>query len=172
MRSPAEKQLDLTADYLRELLCYDSETGIFTWRETRHWRAIKGEEAGTCAHPRGYRTIRINYKAYLAHRLAWLYVHGEWPSHEIDHINRKTADNALKNLRHCTHQQNRWNGAVRKQNGLGERHIYRRENGFRVKFLKGRKQIYNKQFKSLELAIVARDAVSKQLFGDYSPVLR
>lgn len=172
MRVSADKQASLTADSLREMLCYDSETGIFTWRETRHWRALKGTVAGGCSHQRGYRAIRINYRSYLAHRLAWLYVYGEWPSKEVDHINGDTADNSIKNLRQCTRQQNCWNGTVRDQNGVGERHIYRRGNSFRVKFLKNKKYLYNRQFKTLERAIAERNAVSKQLFGDYSPVLR
>lgn len=172
MRISVTKQAILTAENLRELLCYDPETGIFTWRNTRHWRSVEGTQAGGCSHERGYRIIRLNYQAYLAHRLAWLYVYGVWPSQEVDHINGKPDDNSISNLRQCTHQQNCWNGAVREQNGVGERHIYRRGNSYRVKFLSGKKYLYNKQFKNLDQAIAMRDAVSKQLFGDYSPVLR
>ena len=42
--------------------------------------------------------ICIDYRRYYAHRLAWFYVHGEWPK-VVDHWNGKRDDNRLENLR-------------------------------------------------------------------------
>jgi hypothetical protein len=73
----------------------------------------------------GYRQIKINGKYHSASRLAWFYVHGEWPESQIDHINRIRDDNRLCNLRCVTHRENCLNrtyaksvmrGTVRKRN--------------------------------------------------------
>ena len=87
----------LTAERLREQLRYDAETGVFTRRVGRgHARA--GDMAGT-VHRTGYVRISIDGGKYTAHHLAWLYVHGVWPSDQIEHINRKRSDNRLVDLK-------------------------------------------------------------------------
>ena len=82
---------------MKELLHYDPETGVFVWREWRGGTAFAGTEAGRLA--RGYVGISVDKRRYPAHRLAWLYVTGEWPPQEIDHINGHRADNRWSNLR-------------------------------------------------------------------------
>ena len=94
----------LTAARLRELLSYDPETGIFTWRVNRGGKALAGTTAGSInpassGRSRGYVVIGMAGKLHKAHRLAWLYVHGTWPVSEIDHRNRARADNRIANLR-------------------------------------------------------------------------
>ena len=106
----------LTQDRLKELLHYDPETGVFTRRVS-----AGGKKAGSIAgadHNMGYRQISIGGKLYLAHRLAWLYVHGEWPGVCIDHINQVKNDNRIANLRDVpwgVNQENR----TRKANKSG-----------------------------------------------------
>lgn len=36
-------------------------------------------------------------------------MHGEWPKHVLDHINRDTLDNRIDNLREATQRQNSQN---------------------------------------------------------------
>jgi hypothetical protein len=96
--------MTLTVERLRELLTYDPETGELRWRVTRR-RAAKGSLAGTL-NRNGYRNIEVEQRCYKAHRLAWLYVTGEWPKETIDHINCKRDDNRWANLRQATTAEN------------------------------------------------------------------
>ncbi len=98
----------ISADRLKELLCYDQQTGIFTWNKSR-FKCRPGDVAGDNSHRKGYIQIRLDYKKYYAHRLAWLFVHGTWPSGVIDHINGITSDNRIANLRDVTQGANRQN---------------------------------------------------------------
>lgn len=167
------KERELTAARLRELLSYDPETGIFRWSQERRRRVMAGDIAGTTSHRRGYRIICLDYRKYLAHRLAWLYVYGEWPQGEIDHINGYTDNNSIGNLRLASRQQNNWNKrAVRSDSKLGIRNIVPRGKSFRVQILSGRKRVYLKTFKTLEKAIAMRDVQLAALRGTFSPEIR
>lgn len=97
----------LTAERVRELLHYDPETGVFTWRVNRGGGIKAGDIAGAIK-PKGYRIIWIAGN-HRAHRLAWLYVHGTWPKDQIDHINHIKDDNRIANLREVTNGQNMQN---------------------------------------------------------------
>ena len=109
---------ELTAERVRELLDYDQETGRFTRRRSQG-RGAKGQVPGS-RHQHGYIVIRIDRKAYLAHRLAWLVAYGEWPKEEIDHINGVRDDNRITNLRDVSRRTNRENARVpRSTNRVG-----------------------------------------------------
>lgn len=95
----------LTPERLRELLHYDPDAGSFIWIKTNTNRLKAGEPAGTVDRA-GYLRIMVDGVRYGANRLAWLYVTGEWPSGEIDHINRDPSDNRLGNLRDVPHVVN------------------------------------------------------------------
>lgn len=95
----------ITAERAREVLDYDPETGVFVWRATLSNRARIGMTAGT-VHPNGYRYVSVDGTRNLAHRLAWLYVTGEWPGSLIDHIDTNQQNNAFANLRLATYKMN------------------------------------------------------------------
>jgi hypothetical protein len=107
----------ITAEHLRELLHYDPETGVFTWIMRGPGRRLCGTVGSV--NPLGYQRIAINRRYYQAHRLAWLYVHGEWPVGDIDHINGDPGDNRIANLRPATRSQNLANSKRRKNNTSG-----------------------------------------------------
>ena len=106
----------LTADRVRELLSYNPDSGVFTWRVSRPGRKA-GSLAGT-PDGRGYWRISVDDKSYRAHRLAWLWVHGTWPV-EIDHKNQIKTDNRIDNLRPVTRAQNQQNRPRFKNNTSG-----------------------------------------------------
>lgn len=96
-------------EFLMERLSYCQETGHFTWLVNgRGINRKVGLRAGRI-NGYGYLVIKVSGRTLLAHRLAWLFVTGSWPTAEMDHINRVRDDNRFCNLREATIAQNRQN---------------------------------------------------------------
>lgn len=92
-----------TAKRLHELLSYDGETGLFTWRISQGC-VKKGDIAG--CYSAGYTVISIDKSTFMAHVLAWFYKYGEWPKKLIDHKNTIKSDNRITNLREASYSLN------------------------------------------------------------------
>lgn len=103
---------------LLELLSYNPETGLFTWRESRT-NGIRENSLAGSKHNSGYITISVDGVPYQAHRLAWFYIYAEWPIGELDHINRERADNRVSNLRNISKAGNQYNIGLPKHNRSG-----------------------------------------------------
>ena len=89
--------MTLTTERLRHVLSYDQDTGVFTNRIRRGVCEV-GKVVGT-VNKDGHLRIRLDFKRYFAHRLAWFYVTGEWPENQIDHIDGDPGNNRFANLR-------------------------------------------------------------------------
>lgn len=96
---------ELSLERLKELLEYDPETGLFRRIKAIATRTKIGDLAGSIGN-HGYVEIYVQGKLYLAHRLAWFYMTGNWPN-EINHINEAKADNRFCNLQNVTSAQNK-----------------------------------------------------------------
>ncbi|TBW96672.1 HNH endonuclease signature motif containing protein [Xanthomonas citri] len=115
---------------LAKVICYDPETGIFTNRVTRNSCAKAGDVTGCRNRHTGYLVIRFHRKLYLAHRLAWLFVHGDDPGElDIDHMNGDQGDNRITNLRLATRRQNLLNSKRAVTNTTGFKGVVRRQRG-------------------------------------------
>lgn len=112
----------ITIERLRELLSYDPETGALTWLKRTSNRIRVGDAAGTHNKTLGYLQVSVDGVRTYAHRLAWFYVHQEWPE-EIDHINGIRSDNRLCNLRPATKKQNCENRVASQKNKSGYRGV-------------------------------------------------
>lgn len=126
-----------SADLLRQILEYDSTTGIFTWKRRSEetflprdgrtpshmanaWNAANAEnQAFTSVAKNKYLRGTVNSVAFYAHRIAWVMHHGHWPEHDIDHINGVRNDNRICNLRSVSRKDNMQNREVSSNNTSG-----------------------------------------------------
>jgi hypothetical protein len=117
---------ELTYERANELMRYDAETGKLYWRVNRGKRGISGNEAGGVAVISGikYRLVGIDGARYLAHRIAWLLYYGEWPKHDIDHIDGDGLNNRPGNMRDVSHSINMRNQRMRSDNTSGVTGVY------------------------------------------------
>lgn len=104
----------ITQAILKSKLSYIPEAGIFT-----KVLKVSGRVKIAGTKNNGYIAIAINKKVYSAHRLAWLYMTGEWPKYMIDHINGIRDDNRFCNLREATNSENQMNRGIPKNNTSG-----------------------------------------------------
>ncbi len=154
----------LTHASLIKLLHYDDTTGSFVRLVSGRKDKI-GVEAGS-TNSFGHIQIRLNGTLYMAHRLAWLYVHGQWPNTNIDHINGAPNDNRIVNLRLATPKENQENVKLRCDNTSGCRGVnwntIERKWVSRVQHHKER--IVIGRFDSLFEAVCAVKSARNQLF--------
>lgn len=167
-----ELHRDVTVEELRHALAYDPETGVFTWKNPKSSRVRVGDAAGYYGSD-GYLRIRVGYTKYVAHRLAFLYVHGRWPKQFIDHANGNRADNRIDNLREADHAENMAN-CGRQERGL-PRGVTRRGEDFVAQCRKGRladANVYLGRYKTVADASAAYKTASLERFGDFAAILR
>jgi hypothetical protein len=141
------KRTDISLEYMRSVLSYDPESGVFTWTG-RQWN---GRVAGT-ATVDGYVRIVLCKTAFKAHRLAWALVNGYIPDSKIpmDHLNGIRNDNRICNLRLWTPKQNCENSSKPKSNTTGFKGVAKCKNStkFRAYICHNRKQIHLGMFNS------------------------
>jgi hypothetical protein len=117
---------------LKEVLSYDPATGIFRWKKSLSNRALVGVIAGRVT-ARGCIVIGIDTRPYKAHRLAFLYMRGEWPVNKIDHRDGDPTNNAWDNLRDVTQAINSQNfKKARINNKTGFLGVSPANNGFKA----------------------------------------
>jgi len=104
---------------LKRLVRYSPDNGVFTWLLDRSDKVKAGGIAGGASKSSGYKRICIDYKLYPQHRLAFLYMEGDFPPCLVDHINGDRSDNRWCNLRRADDVQNAQNKGVRSDNTSG-----------------------------------------------------
>jgi hypothetical protein len=130
MKTNLDKEAKLDYNILYNALSYDENTGIFTWKTPGRNRVV-GKIAGTFHHT-GYRYIELQGIPYSEHRLAWLYCFQEWPSEQIDHIDKNRSNNSLDNLREVS---NRVNSTNKITNSIYGHNISKNRDKFTVCFI-------------------------------------
>ena len=165
-----QKQDDspLTQERLKQVLYYDNKTGEFTWRENSS-KSMSNKAAGFL-NDQGYILIGIGNDKYRAHRLAWLYVYGEWPQNDLDHINGIKTDNFITNLREATDSQNLSNSKKPKTNKSGFKGVSWHSNAkkWQSHIRVNGKSIYLGLFQTPEKAHQAYRTAARKYKGDFA----
>jgi len=175
---------NITAEYLRQCLDYDPETGLFVWkarpqehfkdnRAYNSWNArYAGQKAGSFD-KNGYLVIGINKKVYKAHRLAFLYVYG-WLPKQVDHKNNDglKSDNRIINLRAANHSTNGMNQGKQKNNTSGLKGVYwfKASNKWGSIITKGYKRIYLGSFDCPAAASFAYQIAADMYHGEFARI--
>lgn len=137
----------LTQIRLKELFLYDEFTGLFIRKKTN-------KVTGTL-HKEGYIQISVDCKLYLAHRLAWLYMYGNFPKLKIDHKDCNKANNRISNLRDVSNQfncQNKIRSNKNNKYGLLGAHLDKKTGKFCARISVNGKTIHIGMYKTKEEA--------------------
>ena len=156
-------------EYLRQILSYDEEAGLFYWKLSRQCIRV-GDIAGT-KNKDGYVRIRIDCERYHAHRLAWYFLTNTDPGcKQIDHINGVRYDNIASNLRLATGSQNGANQSKNKKNKSGYKgvHFVKSRKKWRAQIKINNKTIHIGYFDCPELAHIAYCKRAVELFGEFA----
>lgn len=158
---------NITQEELKSLLHYEPVTGEFTWKVSRG-KGKAGSFAGT-PHSRGYVHIKISGKLYLAHRLAFLFMTGELPPAEVDHVNGVKTENRWLNLRQATRTENQCNHRLRSNNSSGVKGVSwdKRRGKWQARVCIHGRDKHIGYFHDIEEADVAVQAARIALHGEF-----
>lgn len=158
----------MAAELARSLFHYDADTGLLRWK-VRNGTRSAGSIAGTLT-KLGYIRVMYGQQSHMAHCIAWTIVHGEWPTTDLDHIDRVRDNNRLSNLRVAGKIKNAWNRRISKVNTSGA-------TGVRLRKQRGKWQasvrmagntIYLGHFDSVNAAAEARRVAVQRLHGEFA----
>jgi hypothetical protein len=157
----------MTPAEVRELFDYDASTGELRWRGGRRAGGIAG-----MVNKAGYRVVwgrggKESRKMFLAHRLIWLWVYGEWPT-KIDHISGDKADNRLANLRQATNSGNSANSRLQARSKSGFKGVWRHGPGWAASIRKDNVTRHLGTFPTPELAYAAYCRAADSLHGEFA----
>ena len=171
---------EISYDKVRELFDYDSKSGELIWKErsieqckTKRgctvWnKKYAGKPAGAVTEF-GYKRINIKGSHYRAHRVVWMWHKGEWPKHQIDHINGNRMDNRIENLRDVEPKYNSYNmNKVRGVVPLKGVWFVKRDGTFQAGIRKEGKLHHLGIYSTAEEAHAAYCVKAKELFGEYA----
>lgn len=141
----------MTQEYLKSLVIYCPLTGNVIWRVYRNGAAIKYSKCGTLTDD-GYYQTTIDGKKYQLHNLIWLYMTGNLPSKQIDHIDGVRNNNSWSNLRDVTIRENAQNQRMHREGHLPGVQYIAKGNRFIARAWVNGKRIYLGCFKTAEEA--------------------
>lgn len=154
---------------LLQVLEYIPETGDFIRLTSFGVSAIRGSKAGGLTKA-NYSIIALGKNRYYAHRLAFLYMLGEMPPEDVDHIDGNPLDNSWKNLRLASKSDNLCNQKLRIDNNSGVKNvIYLKDcEKYTVTVTKFGKRNYIGRFDTLEEATLAATEARNTIHEEFA----
>lgn len=139
---------------IQEVIDYNPETGELKRKDRKYQPKSVGSH--------GYRQITIDGKQWLFHNLIWIYMTGELPKGEVDHINHIRTDNRWDNLRDIPMAQNRAEIRMRKDNPSGYTGVMKAKNKWCARIQVNGKKKHLGTFNTIEEAIAARKKAEEE----------
>lgn len=99
----------LTVDRIKDLF-YEKDGVLYN--KISRGRARQDAPSGS-VDKQGYICVRVQGKAYKAHRLVWVLYNNDWPTKDLDHLDGNPANNSISNLREVTNRQNALNRKIK-----------------------------------------------------------
>ena len=156
----------LTQDELKEWLHYDPITGIFKWIKSPARCAKVGAVAGSLSGDK-YWQIRLLGRNHKAHRLAWLFMTGEYPEMVIDHRDRNRSNNIFTNLRAADFSQNSSNAINNRETATNIRGVCLIKGRYEARIRHKGVYHYLGSFDTAEIAKAAYEEAAEELHGEY-----
>lgn len=159
----------ITPKRLREVLNYNPDTGLLTWRIRRGKSTPAGKIAGSLNHD-GYIHVRVDKLPALAHRIAWVLMTGRWPKNQLDHRDRNRANNRWANLRLATASQNQANTGLSSRNTSGRKGVtwVKSRNKWQATIRVDGRHLHIGFFDSLAVASAAYQEVARNHHGEFA----
>jgi HNH endonuclease/AP2 domain len=160
----------ITQEELKSQLHYDIDSGLFTRISIIPFSHAKVGDISNCIDKStGYARVMVNHKIYQAHRLAWLYMTGEMPKEQVDHINCIKFDNRWFNLRLATNAENHKNRKKQINNKSGYKGVSLKKasNKYIAQATLNGKKIHIGTFDNAEQASEAYQLFAKQNHGNF-----
>jgi hypothetical protein len=167
------KTSTITPERVAQLLSYDPETGLFTWKPRgvpRFDNRFSGKQAGTLSNSTGYLQITIDHVCLRLNRVAYVLMMGEWPSDRVDHKNLDKTDNRWCNLRASNNSQNMANTGKYCTNTTGYKGVTKKNKGkpYQASITRRGKYYHLGTYDTPEEAHAAYCQAAKDLFGDFA----
>lgn len=179
MAQATEKYARLSVERLRVLFDYDPKTGVLRWRvredASKCWNTRYGGSIVNAPAKGGYIVASVSTEGrranYLAHRIAWALMTGEWPDPEIevDHKNGRRKDNRWRNLRLATQHQNRMNNTLaRSKSGFKGVYVVPQTTKFLAMLRAQKRNVHLGYHHDARDAARAYDAAAIKHFGEFA----
>lgn len=157
----------ISVDRLKKLLSYDEATGHFHWVVSMgNQTARAGFRAGS-PNKDGYWCTKIDGRLYRNSYLAWMWMNGEWPTQEIDHIDRDKSNDSISNLRMATRRQNCINRNKRRTKHMLPKGVHHNWKKFSAKISIDGRLKHLGQFDTAEEASAAYQMAARRLHGEF-----